>query len=85
MGNEEWDVSADELRELCHAYIRTDQWGRRHVMNTVRSQAAKHPIVKSTSTLRLVRSSHLDQRTHFVDSVVNGFTLTVVRQAVNSK
>lgn len=85
MGNEERGVSVDELKDLCRAYIETDQWGRRHVMSMARSQAAKHPALKSTGALRIVRSPHLDQRAHMVDSVVNSFSLAVIRQAVNSK
>ena len=85
MSDEMWGVTTDELRELCRAYIQSDSWGRQLTMNMVRSQAAKNPASKSAGPLRLVRTSHLDQRAHLIDNVVNSFSLTLVRQAVNGK
>lgn len=72
------DTVQDELRTLCSHFLVADDWGRARIMAAARTQAEKHPA-KSPRSLHLVASAGLDQKLHFLDDVVNGFPLTIVR------
>jgi hypothetical protein len=72
------DAIRAELRELCAAYLAADQWGRERTMATALRYAEKHPA-SSPCTLRLVSPAGIDQDAHFLDKVVNGLPLALVR------
>jgi hypothetical protein len=72
------ETTRERLRELCAAYLASDQWGRDHIMKTALRQQAKGDK-KLSGKLRLVSSASLNQEAHFLNDIINRLPLTIIR------